>query len=116
MFYFIYLTLILLLTSSIIMVINFFLSKKNYMTRNKISSFECGFDPLSTMRLPFSTQFYLISIMFLIFDVEMSLIFPIIKSMSLKFFKFKMMFITIMMILIIGLYYEWKEGSLNWLT
>ena len=45
-----------------------------------LNSFECGFDNISILRLPFSIQFYLIRIIFLIFDVQISLIFPIIKN------------------------------------
>lgn len=68
--------MIVLILRGVIMSINFILSKKNYNCRNKVSSFECGFDPLSCIKLPFSIQFYLIRIIFLIFDVEISLILP----------------------------------------
>nr|UZT67483.1 NADH dehydrogenase subunit 3 [Endecameris sp. ZJUH 20220006] len=107
------LNLLILLISSLILLINMIISKKMLYNRNKISAFECGFDNLSSLRLPFSIQFFLISIIFLIFDIEIALIFPIIKTSSLMLMKF--FFIIIIMILILGLYYEWKEGSLNWL-
>uniref|UniRef100_A0AAU7BNI6 NADH-ubiquinone oxidoreductase chain 3 n=1 Tax=Leptopilina myrica (nomen nudum) TaxID=2964900 RepID=A0AAU7BNI6_9HYME len=114
MYMFIILIMIVLILSGVIMSINFMLSKKNYNCRNKVSSFECGFDPLSCIKLPFSIQFYLISIIFLIFDVEISLILPSIILIKKKWFFFKYIFCSIMLILILGLYYELEEGSLNW--
>lgn len=80
-----------------------------------MTSFECGFDNISLLRLPFSIHFFLIRIIFLIFDVEISLIFPIIKFLNLINFINKNIFLIIIFILIIGLYYEWKQGSLKWL-
>nr|UZT67530.1 NADH dehydrogenase subunit 3 [Figites sp. ZJUH 20220010] len=114
MFYMIFLNLLMILIGWILLMLNFVLSKKKMKNMNKITPFECGFDNMSMLRLPFSLQFYMISIIFLIFDVEISLIFPIIKSINLMNF-YNNIFIIIVMILIFGLYYEWKEGSLEWL-
>nr|UZT67454.1 NADH dehydrogenase subunit 3 [Prosaspicera validispina] len=114
-FYLLMINLVLMLLSMIIIFLNFFLSKKIFKMRNKLVSFECGFDNMSKLRLPFSLHFYLISIIFLIFDVEISLIFPIIKNLNFMFINKMMIFVMLIFILIIGLYYEWKEGSLSWL-
>nr|UZT67496.1 NADH dehydrogenase subunit 3 [Ganaspini sp. ZJUH 20220007] len=115
MFYLFMSNILIIIISSIIIILNLIISKKIKFNRNKLTPFECGFDPLSSMRLPFSIQFFLISIIFLIFDIEISLILPIIFYIKMNFLMNMYLFITILLILIFGLYYEWTEGSLNWL-
>lgn len=97
-----------------ILLINFIISKKEYKNREKLSPFECGFDPISINRLPFSLQFFLIGILFLIFDVEIAIILPIIKSIRIIYYLINLNFFFILIILLIGLFIEWKEGALNW--
>lgn len=90
------------------------MSKKIFKNREKSSPFECGFDYLVSNRLPFSLQFYLIRMIFLIFDVEIALILPIILVNSyIKYFIF-LNFLLILFILLFGLFLEWKEGALKW--
>nr|AZL93484.1 NADH dehydrogenase subunit 3 [Synergus sp. ZJUH_2016033] len=116
MFYLILMNLMIIMLSFILLSFNLILSKKKIKSRNKLTSFECGFDNISFMRLPFSINFFMISMIFLIFDIEISLIFPIIKIFNMNNFIFKNIFLIILIILILGLYYEWKEGSLKWLN
>ena len=106
--------IIIILILLIILFINFFISKKLFKNREKISPFECGFDPLSLNRLPFSLQFYLIRIIFLIFDVEIAIILPIVEIDY--FFRFLINYnsFIVFIILLLGLYVEWFEGALNW--
>nr|AZL93206.1 NADH dehydrogenase subunit 3 [Eupelmus sp. ZJUH_2016012] len=117
MFMILLMILMFLLIMLFMISLNFLISMKKMKNREKMSPFECGFDPLSDSRMPFSLQFYLISIIFLIFDVEISLILPWINNFSLNFNSINIFFfsiIIIIIILLIGLYLEWKEGALQW--
>nr|URX53973.1 NADH dehydrogenase subunit 3 [Marginitermes hubbardi] len=101
----------------IIMIMTSMLSKKNIEDREKSSPFECGFDPKSSARLPFSLRFFLIAVIFLIFDVEIALLLPMtivmVESSTKTWMTISAMFL---LILIIGLYHEWNQGSLEWAT
>nr|QMP96774.1 NADH dehydrogenase subunit 3 [Eratyrus mucronatus] len=91
------------------------ISKKSILDREKMSPFECGFDPKSSSRMPFSIQFFLIAILFLIFDIEIVIILPMI--ITLKSSSLMMWFLTIstfIIILLAGLYHEWYNGVLEW--
>nr|WKU83863.1 NADH dehydrogenase subunit 3 [Chalcosyrphus chalybeus] len=106
---------IIILLSIIVMMLATILSKKSYNDREKNSPFECGFDPMSSSRLPFSLKFFLITIIFLIFDVEIALILPMI--LILTYSNIMMWMITsivFILILLLGLYHEWNQGMLNW--
>nr|YP_011000995.1 NADH dehydrogenase subunit 3 [Stomorhina obsoleta]WPN85792.1 NADH dehydrogenase subunit 3 [Stomorhina obsoleta] len=106
---------IIMTISIIVMLLASILSKKTLVDREKSSPFECGFDPKSSSRLPFSLRFFLITIIFLIFDVEIALILPII--LILKFSNLMMWSVTsiiFILILLLGLYHEWNQGMLNW--
>lgn len=91
------------------------LSKKARIDREKSSPFECGFDPINSARLPFSIRFFLIAIIFLIFDVEIALILPtviIFNTSNIMWWVTTTLFFIF--ILLIGLYHEWNQGALNW--
>nr|YP_009255717.1 NADH dehydrogenase subunit 3 [Humbertiella nada]AND97177.1 NADH dehydrogenase subunit 3 [Humbertiella nada] len=109
------LSTIILAIAFVVMVITNILSKKNIEDREKSSPFECGFDPLSSSRLPFSLRFFLIAIIFLIFDVEIALILPMtIITFSSNMFIWTLTSILFLIILTLGLYHEWNQGSLEW--
>lgn len=78
-----------------------------------VSSYECGFDPYSLTRLVFSYRFYLISILFIIFDVEISLILPCPFFVGIDLGIW--IFLIFIFVLIVGLIYEYYYGSLDWL-
>nr|YP_009442839.1 NADH dehydrogenase subunit 3 [Phaedyma columella]ATP01314.1 NADH dehydrogenase subunit 3 [Phaedyma columella] len=109
------LSMIIIIIPNIFMMISFILSKKSLLDREKCSPFECGFDPKSLARIPFSLHFFLITVIFLIFDVEIALIFPLIPTFLMTNFMtwFKISFFFIIMLLI-GLYHEWNQHMLNW--
>nr|QZP41186.1 NADH dehydrogenase subunit 3 [Geoscapheus dilatatus] len=105
----------ILILVSIIMMAASILSKKNIEDREKSSPFECGFDPKSSARLPFSLRFFLIAVIFLIFDVEIALLLPmtiILLTSNIKVWS--IISLTFLIILLIGLYHEWNQGSLEW--
>nr|YP_010250536.1 NADH dehydrogenase subunit 3 [Cerceris bucculata]QTV22609.1 NADH dehydrogenase subunit 3 [Cerceris bucculata] len=104
---------IILILSMMIILINLITFKKMKMDREKNSPFECGFDPISSPRLPFSIQFFLISLMFLIFDIEISILIPSIPNMLLSKYYIISMLLFLMM-LIITIYIEWTENNINW--
>nr|URX52896.1 NADH dehydrogenase subunit 3 [Glyptotermes sp. 3 AB-2022a] len=107
-------TMALILTTAVMMLTSL-LSKKNIEDREKSSPFECGFDPKSSARLPFSLRFFLIAVIFLIFDVEIALLLPMTVVMTTSKMKSWMMISSAFLLtLIIGLYHEWNQGSLEW--
>jgi len=80
----------------------------------KISPYECGFDPFDDARGKFDVRFYLVSILFIIFDLEVAFLFPWSVTISaLGAFGFWTM-IIFLLILTVGFVYEWKKGALDW--
>nr|ADB20200.1 NADH dehydrogenase subunit 3 [Elimaea cheni] len=101
----------------IIMLLASLLSKKSFHNREKSSPFECGFDPTSSTRLPFSLRFFLIAVIFLIFDVEIALLLPIlIIHQWSNMLAWSSITIFFLIILLIGLFHEWNQGALEWAT
>nr|ARH55055.1 NADH dehydrogenase subunit 3 [Leiodes picea] len=107
--------MLLLTISTLMMVLATIISTKSFMDREKSSPFECGFDPKSSARLPFSIQFFLIAIIFLIFDVEIVLLMPLMLTLTItNLASFMLISFTFLMILIMGTLHEWNQGALNW--
>nr|YP_009995929.1 NADH dehydrogenase subunit 3 [Chrysolina aeruginosa]QNQ64880.1 NADH dehydrogenase subunit 3 [Chrysolina aeruginosa]QUB07130.1 NADH dehydrogenase subunit 3 [Chrysochus chinensis] len=103
--------LIMILLTTILNLI----SKKSLHDREKSSPFECGFDPKNHSRLPFSLQFFLIGIIFLIFDIEIAILLPMILTLKISnSLSFLITTATFIFILIGGIIHEWNQGSLNW--
>ena len=98
-----YLTICITITLILINLI--LLTYKRLVDKEKASPFECGFDPHNISRLPFCIKFFIIVIIFLVFDIEVALILPLLFS-SLAVFSF-------LAILTIGAMYEWGYGGLN---
>ena len=80
----------------------------------KVSVYECGFDPFGSSRVPFSVKFFLVGILFLIFDLEISFLFPwCVVYNQIELLGFWVMYLFLV-ILTIGLVYEWVKGGLEW--
>nr|YP_009972380.1 NADH dehydrogenase subunit 3 [Pelobates fuscus]QNH82489.1 NADH dehydrogenase subunit 3 [Pelobates fuscus] len=81
---------------------------------NKNSPYECGFDPLGSARLPFSMRFFLVAILFLLFDLEIALLLPSPWALHLNTSLTTILWATmILTLLTIGLIYEWIQGGLE---
>nr|AQP28046.1 NADH dehydrogenase subunit 3 [Trinervitermes sp. A TB-2017]WNL53958.1 NADH dehydrogenase subunit 3 [Trinervitermes gratiosus] len=107
--------MVTLILSATIMILATLVSKKINEDREKSSPFECGFDPKNSARLPFSSRFFLIAVIFMIFDVEIALLLPMPITMLTSNMKSWMIISSVfLLILIIGLYHEWNQGSLEW--
>nr|YP_009473472.1 NADH dehydrogenase subunit 3 [Choristoneura rosaceana]AVI57956.1 NADH dehydrogenase subunit 3 [Choristoneura rosaceana] len=108
-------SIIFIILSNIMMFLSMILSKKSFSDREKSSPFECGFDPKSSARIPFSLHFFLITIIFLIFDVEIALIFPMISTfLFVNLIIWSKISYFFMVMLILGLYHEWNQNMLKW--
>ena len=107
-----FLTIALVLSCGFI-ALNYFLSPK-MPDHEKLSSYECGFEPFNDSRMEFDVRFYLVAILFIIFDLEIAFLFPWAISLGkIGIFGFISMMIFLF-ILTIGFIYEWKKGALDW--
>nr|AWV84452.1 NADH dehydrogenase subunit 3 [Tettigotoma maculata] len=110
------LSIMLLLVLGFIWLLLYMISMKFFFDRESMSPFECGFDPISSPRIPFSSHFFLIAVIFLIFDVELVVIMPLILCMMMNnMIQMYIIIIVFMMILIIGLFHEWNNKMLDWM-
>ena len=113
-----YLSIIIFLIIAIILstgfiIINFAFSPKN-PDPEKLSAYECGFEAFNDSRMEFDVRFYLVAILFIIFDLEIAFLFPWAISLGkIGIFGFISMMIFLF-ILTIGFIYEWKKGALDW--
>nr|AGZ18975.1 NADH dehydrogenase subunit 3 [Gymnopis multiplicata] len=81
----------------------------------KLSPYECGFDPLGSARLPFSMKFFLVAILFLLFDLEIALLLPTPWASQLMTPQNSLFLSSIILLLLtLGLIYEWSQGGLEW--
>ena len=113
-----YLTIVIFLIIALVIslgfiVLNFAFSPKN-PDPEKLSSYECGFEPFNDSRMEFDIRFYLVAILFIIFDLEIAFLFPwAITLGNIGYFGFFSMMLFLF-ILTIGFVYEWKKGALDW--
>ena len=83
-------------------------------SKDKLSTYECGIDPVGSARERFSVKFYLVAMLFIVFDIEIVFLYPwAIVLHSLKLFGLVEM-IFFLGILLVGLLYVWKRGGLEW--
>nr|YP_010133544.1 NADH dehydrogenase subunit 3 [Sebastes maliger]YP_010949819.1 NADH dehydrogenase subunit 3 [Sebastes nebulosus]YP_010949858.1 NADH dehydrogenase subunit 3 [Sebastes saxicola]QWM92753.1 NADH dehydrogenase subunit 3 [Sebastes maliger]WMI35710.1 NADH dehydrogenase subunit 3 [Sebastes nebulosus]WMI35762.1 NADH dehydrogenase subunit 3 [Sebastes saxicola]WNH16986.1 NADH dehydrogenase subunit 3 [Sebastes maliger]WPM98974.1 NADH dehydrogenase subunit 3 [Sebastes maliger] len=105
---------ITILLSTVLAIVSFWLPQMT-PDHEKLSPYECGFDPLGSARLPFSLRFFLVAILFLLFDLEIALLLPLpwgdqLTSPLLTLFWA----VAVLILLTLGLIYEWIQGGLEW--
>nr|BAU46268.1 NADH dehydrogenase subunit 3 [Lepidocephalichthys hasselti] len=100
--------------SFILAIVSFWLPQIN-PDAEKLSPYECGFDPLGSARLPFSLRFFLVAILFLLFDLEIALLLPLPWGDQLfNPVETLLWASTVLILLTLGLIYEWTQGGLEW--
>nr|WNX94303.1 NADH dehydrogenase subunit 3 [Cottus carolinae] len=105
---------IITLLSIVLALIAFWLPQMT-PDHEKLSPYECGFDPVGSARLPFSLRFFLVAILFLLFDLEIALLLPLPWGDQLTTPLITFLWATtILMLLTLGLIYEWLQGGLEW--
>ncbi|MDQ1238829.1 MAG: NADH-quinone oxidoreductase subunit [Thermodesulfobacteriota bacterium] len=113
-----YLPLLVILLMSVfigltIIVLSDLLSRKN-ATPTKLMPYECGMDPIGGARSRFSVRFFIVGMLFIIFDIELIFLFPWANIFDkLRIFGFIEMLIFVL-VLLVGLVYVWKKGALEW--
>nr|BAJ54370.1 NADH dehydrogenase subunit 3 [Cromeria nilotica] len=106
--------LISLILSLVLAIVAFWLPQMN-PDMEKLSPYECGFDPLGSARLPFSMRFFLVAILFLLFDLEIALLLPLPWGAQLTDpISTLFMATAVLVLLTLGLIYEWMQGGLEW--
>ena len=99
---------------SVAMVVMSLLVAKQNPDANKLSAYECGFDAFEDARSKFDVRFYLVAILFIIFDLEIAFLFPWAISLgSIGLFGFISM-VIFLGVLTVGFIYEWNKGALDW--
>lgn len=104
--------LVALVLSFVLLFLGHFLPVRNsYMEKDR--PYECGFDPMKSSRTPFSFRFFLVAILFLIFDLEIGLLIPFVSGLSVKFGVGALVVFVFLVLLVLGLVYEWVKGGLE---
>ena len=86
----------------------------HFFTRAKLSSYECGFEAFEDTRMKFDVRYYLVAILFIVFDLEIAFLFPWAVALS-RIGLFGLVAMSIFLgILVVGFVYEWKKGALEW--
>ena len=113
-----YFSIILFLFIAIVLSFGFvvanFLAAPSNPDPEKLSAYECGFEAFDDSRMEFDVRFYLVAILFIIFDLEIAFLFPwaiSLGNIGLLGFSSMMIFLGI---LTVGFIYEWKKGALDW--
>jgi NADH:ubiquinone oxidoreductase subunit 3 (subunit A) len=106
-------TFISIIIASILLILSYAISPKS-INMEKLSTYECGFEPFDEARKSFDIQFFLIGVLFLVFDLEIAFLLPWAVTLNrIGLFGFWTM-ILFFYLLTIGFIYEWQRGALDW--
>nr|YP_010180287.1 NADH dehydrogenase subunit 3 [Haemadipsa crenata]QVD39090.1 NADH dehydrogenase subunit 3 [Haemadipsa crenata] len=94
--------------------LSYYLFMRELKNRHKLLAFECGFDSFFNARVPFSTRFFLLAVIFIVFDIEIVLLFPIPMLNILNNVNL-VIILMIFFLLLFGLLHEWNEGAIDWM-
>jgi NADH-quinone oxidoreductase subunit A len=81
---------------------------------DKLSAYECGFEPFEDSRMRFDVRYYLVAILFIIFDLEIAFLFPWAVSLDAIGSLGLVAMAVFLLILVVGFIYEWRKGALEW--
>jgi NADH:ubiquinone oxidoreductase subunit 3 (subunit A) len=110
---FYYLLLVLLLSFALVFI-SILLVSRNYDIE-KNSAYECGFHPFEDTRSKFDVRFYLVAILFIVFDLEVAFLFPWVLTFNRFTGLFEYYAVMLFLgVLLVGFYYEWQKGALDW--
>lgn len=112
-----YLLLIIFLLVALLKIVSIFISESATLNREELSSYECGFEHHNVSRIPFSLRYFFLTLLFLLFDLEILLLLftPYVVISNFVYITFLLVFIFIL-ILFLGLLYEWNDGTLEWVN
>uniref|UniRef100_A0AB74RXN1 NADH-ubiquinone oxidoreductase chain 3 n=1 Tax=Echinolaelaps echidninus TaxID=2759148 RepID=A0AB74RXN1_9ACAR len=105
--------MMIIMLSFFLILISFFICYKQNLDKEMILSFECGFDPFYMVRTSFSLHYFKICLVFIFFDIEIIivLLMPLVLDLSVKFL---IIFFLMLLVILLGLFFEWYQGSINW--
>lgn len=107
-------TIVCIFIPMLLYLISYYLFIRELKNRHKLMAFECGFDSFMNARIPFSTRFFLLAVIFIVFDIEIVLLFPIPLLIGLRRSNL-FIFLFIFFFLFFGLLHEWNEGAIDWI-
>lgn len=112
-FFILFLFVISLILAVILVLVPIIVAPKQ-INEQKLSVYECGFDPFESARIKFDIQFYILAILFIIFDIELVYLLPwVLMVNQLGFLAFNVV-LSFLLIIILGFYYEWVKNALDW--
>lgn len=112
-----YILIIIFILVILLKVVSIFISETVILNREELSSYECGFEHHNVSRIPFSLRYFFLTLLFLLFDLEILLLLftPYVVISNFIYLSYLLAFLFIL-VLFLGLLYEWNDGTLEWIN